>query len=289
MASDKKIKDILQQRKLAPQKKFGQNFLLNRNIAEKIIKLAQVQQHDTIIEIGVGLGALTGYLATICRKVIGLEVDAGIMRYLRDEGNLPDNVTLIHQDILQADFGKLAEASGNRLKIIANLPYSISNPLLFKLIENKDIIEWAVLMLQKEVAQRLNANIGTKDYGILTVRLAACATVEKLFDLGPGNFYPRPRVDSTVVRISFFPVPARAAALPNYDTQLFKAIIDAAFQQRRKTLLNAFSSAGRLNFDKKTIENALDTLGLDSKVRGERLSVENFAALTKLLQQTLKI
>ncbi len=285
MLPDEKIKDILQQQKLAPKKRFGQNFLINRNISEKIVKLAGVGPDDTIIELGVGFGALTCHLAKICKRVIGLEIDSGIIRYHREAGSLPENVTLMHQDILQADFSKLAEESGARLKIIANLPYSISNPLLFKLTGHRDKIEWAVLMLQKEVAQRLTAEIGTKDYGILTVRMAACASVKKLLNLGPQHFHPRPKVDSQVVKITFFPRPERAAALPHYDPALFKKIIDAAFQQRRKTLVNALSASNRLEADKMTIARSLEKLGLDNRIRGERLSVEDYVALTNILQQ----
>jgi 16S rRNA (adenine1518-N6/adenine1519-N6)-dimethyltransferase len=285
MLPDKKIKDILQQQKLAPKKRFGQNFLINNNISEKIVRLAGVGPDDTIIELGVGFGALTSHLAKICKKVIGLEIDSGIIRYHREEGSLPENVTLMHQDILEADYAKLAEESGGRVKIIANLPYSISNPLLFKLTEHTDKMEWALLMLQKEVAQRLTARIGTKDYGILTVRMAACASVKKLLDLGPQHFHPRPKVDSRVVKITFFPKPARAAALPHYDHVLFKTIIDAAFQQRRKTLINALSASNLVGADKKTIQRSLEKLGLDIRIRGERLSVEDFVALTTILQQ----
>jgi len=285
MLPEKKIKDILKQQNLAPKKRFGQNFLINRNVSEKIVKLAGVSPDDTIIELGVGFGALTCHLAKICKKVIGIEIDSGIIRYHREEGSMPENVTLVHQDILRADFAELAEESGGRVKIIANLPYSISNPLLFRLTEQMDKIEWAVLMLQKEVAQRLTAGMGTKDYGILTVRMAACASVKKLLDLGPQHFHPKPKVDSQVVKITFFPKPERAAALPDYDLVLFKTIIDAAFQQRRKTLVNALSASNRLEVDKKTIVYALEKLGLDTRIRGERLSVEDFVALTISLQQ----
>jgi 16S rRNA (adenine1518-N6/adenine1519-N6)-dimethyltransferase len=285
MLPEKKIKDILKQQNLAPKKRFGQNFLINRNVSEKIVKLAGVSPDDTIIELGVGFGALTCHLAKICKKVIGIEIDSGIIRYHREEGSMPENVTLVHQDILRADFAELAEESGGRVKIIANLPYSISNPLLFRLTEQMDKIEWAVLMLQKEVAQRLTAGMGTKDYGILTVRMAACASVKKLLDLGPQHFHPKPKVDSQVVKITFFPKPDRAAALPDYDLVLFKTIIDAAFQQRRKTLVNALSASNRLEVDKKTIVYALEKLGLDTRIRGERLSVEDFVALTISLQQ----
>jgi len=286
MLPDKRIKDILKQQKLAPKKRFGQNFLVNKNISEKIVGLAGIHPDDTIIELGVGFGALTIHLAKICKKVIGLEIDSGIIRYHEKEGTLPDNVTLLHQDILQTDFSKLASEVGGRIKIIANLPYSISNPLLFKLTLHRDEMEWAVLMLQKEVAQRLSAKIGTKDYGILTIRMAACASVQKLLDLGPQHFHPRPKVDSQVARITFYPKPKRAEALPGFDHTLFKIIVDAAFQQRRKTLVNALSSSSLLGIDKKSIEAALVQMKLDNRIRGETFQVEDFVTLTNILQHS---
>jgi len=284
MLPDKKIKEILKQQRLAPKKRFGQNFLVNKNLSEKIVRLAGIHPDDTIIELGVGFGALTSHLAKCCKKVIGLEIDSGIIRWHKEEGNLPDNVSLLHQDILQADFSKLANDAGGRLKIIANLPYAISNPLLFKLTLHRNEMEWAVLMLQKEVAQRLSADIGTKDYGILTVRMAACASVQKLLDLGPQHFHPRPKVDSQVMRLTFHPKPARAEAFPDYDYALFRIVVDAAFQQRRKTLVNALSSSSLLGIDKKRIETALNLMKLDSRIRGEKLQVEDFVALTNILQ-----
>jgi len=287
MLSDKKIKEILQQQNLAPKKRFGQNFLINKNVSEKIVRLAEIKPDDTIIEVGVGFGALTIHLAGLCRKIIGIEIDSGIIRYHREAGSLPENVTLVHQDILQVDIVKLAEESGGRLKIIANLPYSISNPLLFKLTEQKNHMAWAVLMLQKEVAQRLTALKGTKDYGILTVRMAACASVKKLLDLGPQHFHPRPKIDSRVVKITFYPEPERAAVLPAYDHELFKKIVDAAFQQRRKTLTNALFSSSQVAADKLATKKALEKLQLDPMIRGEWLSLEDFVGLTNFLQQTL--
>ncbi|MBW2467244.1 MAG: ribosomal RNA small subunit methyltransferase A [Deltaproteobacteria bacterium] len=288
MLPDKKIKAILKQRKLAPKKRFGQNFLVNDNISEKIVRLAGIEPDDTIIELGVGFGALTGHLARCCKKVIGLEIDSGIVRWHQEEGRLPGNVTLVHQDILAADFNMLAREVGGRLKIIANLPYSISNPLLFKLADHGNRMEWAVLMLQKEVAQRLSADSGTKEYGILTVRMAASASVHKILDLGPQHFHPRPKVDSQVIKIIFHPEPERVKALPDYDLKAFKTIVDAAFQQRRKTLVNALSASAQLNLAKKSIEAALDEMRFDRRIRGEKLSVEDFVALTNILQSYLR-
>jgi 16S rRNA (adenine1518-N6/adenine1519-N6)-dimethyltransferase len=285
MLPDKKVKEILKDRKLAPKKRYGQNFLVNKNISENIVNLTGVDSDDTVIEVGVGLGALTNPLAKQCKKVIGLEIDAGIVRFHQEEGDLPDNVILQHQDILQADLKELSEQTGHSLKVIANLPYSISNPLLFKLIDHQDLMEWAVLMLQKEVAQRLSADVGTKDYGILTVRMAGCAAVEKLMELGPQHFHPRPKVDSQVVKITFHPKPDRVRALPEHDPQLLETIVRAAFQQRRKILINALSAANLTGIDKKTIGKALERAGLPAQIRGERLSVEEYVILTNLLSK----
>jgi 16S rRNA (adenine1518-N6/adenine1519-N6)-dimethyltransferase len=286
MLPDKKIKDILEQQKLSPKKRFGQNFLINKNVSEKIVRLANIQPDDTIIEVGVGFGALTFHLAQLCRKVIGIEIDSGIIRFHKEEGSLPANVSLVHQDILRTDFARLASESGGRIKLIANLPYSISNPLLFKLVEHRNEMEWAILMLQKEVAQRLTAAAGSKEYGIITVLMGACASIHKLLDLGPQHFHPRPRIDSQVVRITFYPVPERAAALPEHDPALLKKIVNAAFQQRRKTLVNSLSAADLPGITKKTIETALTEMELDSRTRGEKLQVEDFVALTNILQRS---
>jgi 16S rRNA (adenine1518-N6/adenine1519-N6)-dimethyltransferase len=287
MLPDKKIKKILEQQNLSPKKRFGQNFLINKNVSEKIVRLADIKPDDTIIEVGVGFGALTFHLAKLCRKVIGIEIDSGIIRFHKEEGSIPENLSLVHQDILRADFTRLANESGGRIKLIANLPYSISNPFLYRLVEHRNEMEWAILMLQKEVAQRLTAVTGSKEYGIITVLMAACASVHKLLELGPQHFHPRPKVDSQVVRISFYPVPERAAALPEHDPALLKKIVNAAFQQRRKTLVNSLSASGIPGIEKKIIETGLTDMGLDSMTRGEKLQVEEFVALANILRPSL--
>ena len=198
-----KTKQSLQKHSLAPKKRFGQNFLVHRKTAEAIVQAGGVGKDDSIIEVGVGLGALTIPLAHAAGHVFGLEIDSGIIRYHQEENDLPDNVTLMHEDVLKADFNALADRCGGMLKIMANLPYSISNPFLFKLIDNHERMAWATIMLQKEVAQRLLAHAGTKDYGVPTVLLQSCATVKPLMTLKPAEFHPRPKIDSVVVRIDF--------------------------------------------------------------------------------------
>lgn len=283
MPTDLPIKKILADRGLSPNKKLGQNFLVHRQTAEKIVALAGVTAEDTVLELGVGLGSLTQPLAEQVRQVIGLELDAGIIAFHEEQRDLPDNVTLLHQDLLKADFGAMALQSGSPLKIVGNLPYSISNPLLFKLTENRQHLAWAVLMLQKEVGQRLTAPVGSKEYGVLSVLLAGCATVQTLMQVGPGQFHPRPKVDSVVVKISFQPVPARVAQLPPHDPKLLRRIVNAAFQQRRKTLRNALAAGSIGNMPREELAEFLIRTGITPETRAERLSIEDFVRLTRAI------
>jgi len=280
MSNDLPIKKILSQHQLAPSKKLGQNFLVHRQTAERIVALSGVTPEDSILELGVGLGSLTLPLAERVKQVIGLELDAGIIAYHQEHHSLPDNVTLIHQDLLKADFTALAAQTNGPLKILANLPYSISNLLLFKLIENHESLDRAVLMLQKEVGQRITAQVGSKEYGVLSVLLADCASVETIMQVGPGQFHPRPKVDSVVVRITFRPVPPRVAQLPPHDRKLLRRIVNAAFGQRRKTLRNSLS-AGMINgLSREQMATLLSQSGINPETRAERLTLEDFVRLT---------
>jgi len=276
-------RSILAQQGLAPHKKRGQNFLIHRHTAQRIIELAGPHRDDTVIEVGVGLGALTQPLSQRVKQVIGIETDSGLIRFHEQENDLPENVQLIHQDILKTDFHELAGKCGGHLKVLANLPYSISSPFLFRLIENYEIMDWAVIMLQKEVALRLAAGPGTKDYGAPTVLMAACATITPLLKVKAGEFHPRPKVDSMVVRLSFLPVPDRVSASPAFNRTLFRKVVNAAFGKRRKTLLNALSSAN-LALDKKTMAEIITQAGIATSERAERLSFEQYVTLTNGLE-----
>lgn len=279
---------ILRQHGLRPNKRFGQNFLVNRSTAEAIVRAGGVSPQDNIVEVGVGLGALTLPLAQAAARVYGFEVDGGIVRYHREQQDLPENVQLIHQDILKADLGSLQEKIGGPLKILANLPYSISNPFLFKLIDNAAHIDWATVMVQKEVADRLCASVNTKEYGVPTVLLGAVAELESRLILKPDQFYPKPKIDSTVVKISF----TRAMdGLPDYDFSLLKKIVRISFNQRRKTLHNTlgrsdlFRAVGKT--DKSSQKDAalscLRNAGIDPKTRPESLPTGAFIALSKVV------
>ena len=272
---------LLKRQGLAPHKKLGQNFLVSERVPRRIVDLAGLQPDDTVIEVGVGLGALTRPLAAVVARVIGLEADAGIVRMHAQQQDLPANVELIHADVLKADLAALVPPD-QRLKIVANLPYSISSPFLFRLIDLAERMDSAVVMLQKEVAQRLMARPGTREYGVPTVLFAACAEVRPLLAVAPAEFHPRPKVDSLVVRIAFQPQPARVTGLGSFDRALFTRIVHAVFGQRRKTLLNGL--AGMVpGGDKTRLAEMVRAAGIDPSTRAETLGLEDFVGLTRSL------
>jgi 16S rRNA (adenine1518-N6/adenine1519-N6)-dimethyltransferase len=277
-----KTRQILKRRGLAPHKKMGQNFLVHAHTARRIVEPANLAPHDRVIEVGVGLGALTRPLAAVAAEVIGIEMDSGIIRMHQEQQNLPANVRLLHADVLSIDFATLLEP-GERLKIVANLPYSISTPFLFRLIDHAPLVDSAVIMLQKEVAQRLTAQPRTKDYGAPTVLLAACAAVKPLLAVNPAEFHPRPKVDSVVVRLTFHPQPERVQALGDFDRPLFSRVVHAAFGQRRKTLLNALTSAALLS-GKEEMSRCLTAAGIDPSARAETLTLEDFVQLSRAVR-----
>ena len=279
-------KYLLKRQGLAPQKKLGQNFLIHERTPRRIVDLAGLTPDDQVIEVGVGLGALTRPLAAAAARVIGLEADSGIIRMHQDEGDLPENVELIHADVLKVDFARLVEP-GKRLKIVANLPYSISSPFLFRLIDHAELMDFAVVMLQKEVAQRLSAQPGTKEYGAPTVLLAACASVAPLLSVHPAEFHPQPKVDSLVIRITFHPRPKHVEALGTFNRPLFTRIVHATFGQRRKTLLNGLTS-GRLLEDKARLTQAIEASGLSPSIRAENLTVQQFVDLTRAIDHAIE-
>jgi N6-L-threonylcarbamoyladenine synthase len=274
---------LLNRQGLAPNKKLGQNFLVNERVPRRIVDLAGLQPDDTVIEVGVGLGALTRPLAVAVARVIGLEADSGIVRLHEKQQDLPANVELMHADVLKVDLPGLVP-TGQRLKIVANLPYSISTPFLFRLIDQAEHIDSAVVMLQEEVAVRLMASPGCKEYGVPTVLLAACAEVRPLLSVSPAEFHPRPRVNSLVVRITFQPVPQRVTGLAEFDRVLFTRIVHAVFGQRRKTLLNGLTGIVP-GGDRSRLAEAVRSAGIDPSVRAETLSLEGFVDLTRGLTQ----
>lgn len=291
MSSYGKTKSELKEHKLAPKKKFGQNFLVHKRTAEAIVAAGEVTKDDIIVEIGVGLGALTVPMAERAKHVYGVEIDSGIVQYHEEQQDLPDNVTLIHQDILKTDFNDLIDRCGGKLKILANLPYSISHPFIFKLIEYRQYITQATVMLQLEVAERLMAEPSTKDYGIPTVLLASCSTIKKKMILKPAEFHPKPKIDSAVITIDFTSFPE----FPSFDYAVFNRIVRTAFSQRRKTILNTLSGAGlffsgdksKKAENKQLTEEVINTSGLKPNLRPEVLTVNDFIDLSICFEKKL--
>ena len=287
-------RETLHNNQLAPKKRFGQNFLVHKMTAEAIVRAGKVSGTDTILEVGVGLGALTLPLAATAKHVFGYEIDSGIIRFHQDEGDLPDNVTLVHQDILSADFQEIAQQCGGSLKILANLPYSISNPFIFKLIDNATLISTATIMLQKEVADRLVAAPNTKEYGVPTVLLASCASVHKLMTLKPGEFHPRPKVDSVVVTLDFSQGPKQPIGSEEYDFSLFRRLVRTTFNQRRKTILNTLSGAGLFAdsvtqdkvANKEITRRMIEQANLHPSARPETLTFTDFINLAREIERS---
>lgn len=278
-----KTKSTLKKEGLAPKKKLGQNFLVHKHTAQNIVDTANLTGGDTVIEVGVGLGALTRPLAERARQVIGIEADSGIVAMHKAQGDLPENVDIRHEDILKTDLIALEQETGSKLKIVANLPYSISSPFIFKLIEYNQAVAYAVVMLQKEVAERLMANPGTKAYGAPTILLACCADVTPLLTVSPNEFHPRPKVDSLVIKITFSPPSERLQQLPAFDQPLLRRVVNGAFGQRRKTLLNSLSSTFS-GIEKAALAEIIQQAGINPGIRAEKLELLHFIALSESLK-----
>ena len=280
-------RDILAGYGLAPSKKRGQNFLKHRSTALRIVAKAEFTKEDHIMEVGVGLGALTLCLAEQVAQVTGIEIDRGIVAYLQQTDKLPDNVTLLHEDVLKSDFKSLHQKIGKPLKIISNLPYSISNPFIFKLIDNRTLIERVVILLQKEMAQRLTAAPNTKEYGIPSVLLQSCAEVRQLMEVGAAEFHPRPKVDSLLIEIRF-----DSGKISDDQFKALRDTVRAAFSSRRKTLSNNLTASlpndlcGTTDKSRKReyVLASLEAAGLKPDIRAENITIEQFRLLARHLQ-----
>ena len=231
-SASKAPKALLDKYGLAPSKKRGQNFLVNPNTARRIVAVGNYSGSERVVEVGVGLGALTTELAKQVEQVIGVEIDRGLIRYHEEEQDLPENVLLLHADILKISFEQLVQHTGQPYKIIANLPYTISNQFIFKLIENRNLLSQVIVMLQNEVSERLTAPVGSKSYGIPTVLLNSFASLKKHMLVKPSEFHPRPKIDSEVIEIVFI---QRAIT---FSPDNLRFIVRTAFGNRRKTILN---------------------------------------------------
>ena len=271
------VRAILARHGLRAQRSRGQNFLVDDALAARLVDLAGVEEGDGVLEIGTGLGVMTRALAARAARVVTLEVDSGIVRALLAEGALPAKVELIHADALRADLASLLRRLGSPARVVANLPYSISAPVLRRLLEVRELlVDWSV-MLQREVARRLVAPPGSRDYGSLGVLHGLVTRVEAKLELPPGCFYPVPRVRSSFLRIA----PLAHALVAPGELGAVEAILRRAFGMRRKTLANALREFGA---SPESLAQALDEVGIDRRARAEQLPAARFVALARALR-----
>ena len=270
--------EVLQKYDFAFQKRFGQNFLIDTHVLDKIIAASQITKDDFVLEIGPGIGTMTQYLSVAAREVVAVEIDKTLIPILEDTLSEFPNVTVINDDILKVDVARIArERNGGRpVKVVANLPYYITTPIIMGLFENQVPLDSITIMVQKEVADRMKTGPGSKDYGALSLAVQYYAKPEIVANVPPNCFMPRPKVGSAVIRLTRYEQPPVFVK----DERLMFRIIRASFNQRRKTLVNGLKNSGELSFTKEEIETAIEKCGLSPSVRGEALTLEQFAALT---------
>ncbi len=281
----KSIRQILSDHAVRPSKRLSQSFLADSSIMERIVEAADIQDMETVVEIGSGLGLMTALIAGLARRVTAVEIDGRLIPILEEQLEGYRNVEIIQKDILDYDF---AEAKGDnpeqKIKVIGNIPYGISSPILFHLLSNRKHLSTAVLMMQKEVAERLRAVPGTKAYGIPSVLFGLFTRISMERDVAPGSFYPKPEVTSSVLKISFSDEPM----FPVRDVALFSLLVRTAFAKRRKTLFNNLKSLMAQGPDNKNLQDLLASLGIGETRRAEELSIQQYAALCNALFEIKK-
>lgn len=275
---------VLNRYKFAFQKKFGQNFLIDTHVLERIIDEAGITPDDFVLEIGPGIGTMTQYLACTAREVVAVEIDKVLIPILEgDTLKAFDNVTVINEDILKVDINKLVEEKngGRPIKVVANLPYYITTPIIMGLFESHVPIESITIMVQKEVADRMKTGPGSKEYGALSLAVQYYANPEIVANVPPNCFMPRPNVGSAVIRLTRHETPV----VDVKDEKLMFRIIRASFNQRRKTLVNGLKNSGEINFTKEQIEAAITAIDKPLTIRGEALTLAEFAALSNAFSE----
>jgi 16S rRNA (adenine1518-N6/adenine1519-N6)-dimethyltransferase len=277
------VKSFLSRHGLAASRELGQNFLVDDTLATRLVELSGVESDDSVIEVGTGLGALTEALAARAQRVVSIEIDAGIVRALRAEGRLPANVELVHGDALEIDLAGWVARCGGRVRVVANLPYQVSAPLLRRFLELRSIIaDWSV-MLQSEVAARLLAAPGSRDYGSFSVLHRLTVSFSRQMDLSPNCFFPVPRVHTSFVRIT----PLKESAVGGEELEAVERVVRAAFAKRRKTVLNSLRSGGLCTAHSLAdIQTALARADIDPRARAESLEPEALLALARQLGRT---
>ena len=273
--------EILQKYHFNFQKKFGQNFLIDPTVLDRIIRAARITKEDCVLEIGPGIGAMTQYLAESAGSVVAVEIDQNLIPILKETLAEYDNVSIINDDILKVDLNKIVEEKngGRPIKVVANLPYYITTPIIMGLFEKQVPLQSITIMVQKEVADRMQVGPGTKDYGALSLAVQYYAKPEIVANVPPNCFIPRPNVGSAVIRLTKYEQPPVTVR----DVDRMFAIIRASFNQRRKTLVNGLGNAPELCLSKERVAHALEEMQLSPTVRGEALTLAQFARLSDLL------
>lgn len=275
--------EILNKYKFVFQKKFGQNFLIDTHVLEKIIRAADITKDDFVLEIGPGIGTMTQYLAENARKVMAVEIDRNLIPILEDTLAGYDNVTVVNEDVLKLDLPEVVqkENAGKPVKVVANLPYYITTPIIMGIFESHMPLHSLTIMVQKEVADRMQAGPGSKDYGALSLAVQYYAKPYIAANVPPNCFMPRPNVGSAVIRLTKHEQPPVEAA----DEKLLFGMIRASFNQRRKTLANGLNNSQELGYSKEQIEAAIKKAGFPPAVRGEALTLKQFAQLSNILKE----
>ncbi|MBQ9123483.1 MAG: 16S rRNA (adenine(1518)-N(6)/adenine(1519)-N(6))-dimethyltransferase RsmA [Lachnospiraceae bacterium] len=272
---------VLQKYNFNFQKRFGQNFLIDTNVLDKIISSAEITKEDCVLEIGPGIGTMTQYLAESAREVVAVEIDKNLIPILEDTLSSYDNVTVINDDILKVDIAKLVQEKngGKPIKVVANLPYYITTPIIMGLFESHVPLKSITIMVQKEVADRMQVGPGTKDYGALSLAVQFYAKPQIVANVPPNCFIPRPNVGSAVIRLTRHEQPPVQVKNEKFMFELIRA----SFNQRRKTLVNGLTNAPNLGLSKERILDALEKMGVSAQIRGEALTLQQFGQLSDLL------
>lgn len=270
--------EVLQKYHFVFQKRFGQNFLIDTHVLERIIEASEITKDDFVLEIGPGIGTMTQYLAEAAREVTAVEIDDALIPILKDTLKEWDNVTVLHGDILKTDIRKIADEKnqGRPIKVVANLPYYITTPIIMGLFESHVPVDSITVMVQKEVADRMQTGPGSKDYGALSLAVQYYAEPKIVANVPPNCFMPRPKVGSAVIRLTRHQNPP----VTTLDEKLMFRLIRASFNQRRKTLSNSLKNSQELPYSKEEVEAAITECGLPLNIRGEALTLEQFARLS---------
>lgn len=281
LATPTATREVISKYSFAFQKKFGQNFLIDANIVENIVSSAGITKEDFVLEIGPGIGTMTQYLCEAAGQVVAVEIDKMLIPILEETLSDYDNVEVINEDVLKVDIKKLADEKngGKPIKVVANLPYYITTPIIMGLFESGVPIESITIMVQKEVADRMQTGPGTKDYGALSLAVQYYAQAKVVLNVSASCFMPKPNVDSAVIKL----VRHKEPAVDVKDDKLMFKIIRASFNQRRKTLVNGLKNSSELNFSKEQIVSAIEAIGKPETIRGEALTLEEFAMLSNEL------